>query len=399
MLPGVKTDPRRPSDRRVQTVCLLTLTLLAAGGALFLLRPVLVPFVLALFFTQCLAPVIKLLMRHANCPRGVAVTVAALLGVGVLTGAGFVVASSVGKMEANSDAYADSLKNLTNKVIASNVARRAGVRPGTVDGAWVRDAVKSSALVGSVFSGTASVLSSTGTTVLLMIFMLYGRRNPPRRPGGLMSEIDDHVQRYISLTVVISVLTGGVVWITLGVLGVQFAAVFGLLAFLLNFIPNVGAVLATLLPLPIVLLDPHLHVPAKVMAFAIPGGFQVFVGSLVQPRLLGNSLDLHPVVVVLSLLFFAYIWGVAGAFLAVPLTAVFRIVFERIPSTRPLAAALAGNLGPLTDTFDSPAVEVVTAVPVVTAVAPRPANGTATSHGDAAARRPDESGAVPIADR
>ena len=239
--------------------------------------------------------------------------------------------------------------------------------------------VKDTTLRSNVLTGTAGVLSNTGTTVLLMVFLLYGRRPHPRRPGGLMAEVDDRVQRYISLTVVISVFTGLLVGATLSILHVQSAAVFGLLAFLLNFIPNVGAVIATLLPLPVVLLDPHLGVAAKVLAFAIPGGVQVLVGSLVQPRLLGNSLDLHPVVLVLSLLFFTLIWGVAGAFLGVPLTAVFRIVFERIPITRPLAAALAGNLDPLTDTFDTPDVERVT---VVAAPPPPPTNGTATHHGD-----------------
>ena len=141
MLAGVRTDPHRPTDRRVQTACLLTLTLLAAGGAMYLLRPVLVPFVLALFFAQCLAPVIKVLMRHGRCPRGVAVTAAALLGVGVLVGAGFVVASSVRNMAENYDAYAESLRSLTAKAFSSTLAQRLGVQPGrptTPCGTWSR---------------------------------------------------------------------------------------------------------------------------------------------------------------------------------------------------------------------------------------------------------------------
>ena len=76
----------------------------------------------------------------------------------------------------------------------------------------------------------------------------------------------------------------------------------------------------------------------------------MLIGSLLQPKMTGQSLDLHPVVILLSLLFFTMIWGAGGAFLAVPLTATFKIVFEKIPNTRPLAAALAGNLAPLTDT-------------------------------------------------
>ncbi len=137
----------------------------------------------------------------------------------------------------------------------------------------------------------------------------------------------------------------------------QFAAVFGLLAGVLTFIPNFGGVIATLLPLPVVLLDAKLSIPVRILAFAIPATIQVLIGSLLQPKMTGQSLDLHPVVILLSLLFFTMIWGAGGAFLAVPLTATFKIIFEKIPNTRPLAAALAGNLDPLTDTLEAPAVE------------------------------------------
>src|SRR4051794_30403117 len=88
----------RPSDRRVQTVCLLILTLIAIGVALALLRSVLVPFVLALFFAQCLAPMIDFLMRRFRMPHALAVSIASIIGLGVLTGVGFIVAASVGTM-------------------------------------------------------------------------------------------------------------------------------------------------------------------------------------------------------------------------------------------------------------------------------------------------------------
>jgi AI-2 transport protein TqsA len=157
-----------------------------------------------------------------------------------------------------------------------------------------------------------------------------------------------------------SAVTGILVGLSLAILNVKFAAGFGFLAFLLNFIPNVGAVIATVLPVPIIFLDQSMqgHLITQLLAIAIPAGIQVGLGSL-QPRVLGNSLDLHPVVVLLSLLFFTMIWGVGGAFLATPLTAVIKIVFEKIPATRPLAAALAGNLEPLTETIDPPIETVV----------------------------------------
>jgi AI-2 transport protein TqsA len=134
---------------------------------------------------------------------------------------------------------------------------------------------------------------------------------------------------------------------------VEFAWVFALLAFLLNFVPSVGAIIASLLPLPVILLSPEMSLTAKLLAFAIPAAIQFVIGSFVQPRVQGHALDLHPVVIVLALIFFGMIWGLMGAFLATPITAVVRIIFARIPITRPLADMLAGNLDVLSAAGES----------------------------------------------
>lgn len=342
----------------MQTVCLLILTLISIGVALWLLQPVLVPFVLALFFSQCLSPVIKLLMRRLRLPHVVAVTMAVLLGAGLLTGVGFILASSVGNMsdEQNFQQLRVGLGQFFQKMVHSRIALLAGIKPDASTDSFVKFVQdKSVEWISNVLASIAGGVRNGASVLLLMAFLLFGRR--PRaankgNPAGLIDEIENRVQRYISLTVFISALTGIFVGVPLSIMGVQFAAGFGFLAFLLNFIPNIGAVIATVLPLPIVLLDPHMPIIVKLMVFVIPTLVQVGIGSLVQPRMLGNSLELHPVVVLLSLLFFTMIWGVGGAFLATPLTAVIKIVLEKIPATRPLAAAMAGNLEPLTQSID-----------------------------------------------
>jgi AI-2 transport protein TqsA len=97
-----------------------------------------------------------------------------------------------------------------------------------------------------------------------------------------------------------------------------------------------------------------MEIPAKLLAIILPAAIQFIIGSLVQPRMLGHSLQLHPVVLLLALLFFAMIWGIPGAFLATPLTAVIKIIFEKIPATHALAAVLAGDLDPLIQPIDVP---------------------------------------------
>jgi AI-2 transport protein TqsA len=346
----MKTSSTRPADRRVQTVCLLILTLIATAVALYFLQPVLVPFVLALFFTQCLTPLIEFLMDRYRWPQMVAVAAAALAGAAVVTGVGFLLASSMSGIAV----YSDRFQALGEQLADTRVAHALGIKSGaTIDSLMNLLRGSFGDMFGAVYTQATAIVRNTVTVLILMGFLLFGRRSR-RRTSGILGEIEERVQRYITLTSLISVFTGLFVGITLRALNVQFSAGFGFLAFLLNYIPNIGAVIATLLPLPFVFLDPHLTVVAKIAALAIPGLMQAGVGSFIQPRMMGYSLDLHPVVLLLSLIFFTVLWGVSGAFLATPLTAVIKIVFEKIPETRPLAALLAGNLEPLARTLDSP---------------------------------------------
>ena len=353
------TKRPQPSDRRVQTVCLLILALIAVAWAMQQLKTVLVPFVLALFFSQCLTPFIDYLMKRFRLPQMLAVTVAALGGAAVVVGVGFLLASSIAGMSQKQSfaPYQERFDHYTEDFLASRPARLLGIKPGATSES-ILNLMRGSFgnVFGFVYTQATTILTNTTTVLILMAFLLFGRRRTGRRTG-ILAEIDLRIQRYISLTVLISILTGLLVGGTLGILQVQFAAGFGFLAFLLNFIPNLGAVVATLLPLPLVFLDPHLSIVVKLLAVLIPSLVQIGIGTFLQPRMMGQSLELHPVVLLLSLLFFAMIWGLAGAFLATPLTAVIKIVFEKIPATRALAAALAGDLEPLAESIDPPPVE------------------------------------------
>ena len=354
----------RPSDRRVQTACLLILTLIAVGTALAQLKDVVVPFVLALFFSQCLTPMIDFLMRRLGWPQMVAVSVAALVGVAMVAGVGALLASSVSGMQ-NSTGYQNQFEQLKENVLSSRVAIWLGVKPGGTSSLILEALQGKSVDLFTVVAGLiANILKNTATVLILMAFLLFGRRRGKRSRSGILNEIEERVQRYISLTVFISILTGVLVGSTLSILHVQFAAGFGFLAFLLNFIPNLGAVVATLLPIPFAFLDPSHTIVHGVLAIAIPAAIQVGIGSFVQPRMMGQSLELHPVVLLLSLLFFTMIWGLGGAFLATPLTAVIKIIFEKIPAMRPLAAAFAGNLDPLAAMVESSSRDTTVTTPM-----------------------------------
>lgn len=324
------------ADRRVQTVCLLILAFVASGFALWELQPALVPFVLALFFAACLKPVIEFQMRYLRMPRMLAVAGAILLAAAIITLIGIPLTSSVQQMWPS---FEHEFGEFVRKAKQSWVVERLGLNNllPTDAGTWTVS-------LSAAFVQASSIASKTFLVIVFTLFILLGRPGQKRRPSGVLAEIEVRVQLYISQMVLLSAIAGILVWIVLRVLGVQLAGLFGVLAFLLNFIPTIGSIIATLLPLPVILIDSHMGLTAQVCAIAIPATIQIILGNAVQPRFLGNALDLHPIVVLISLIFWSIIWGLAGAFLAAPMTAVLRIVLERIPATRPVAELLAGRI-------------------------------------------------------
>jgi AI-2 transport protein TqsA len=335
---------QRRADRRVQTVCLLILTLIASGAALFLLRPVLVPFVLALFFAYCLTPLLDWQTRRWRIPQILAVFGTAILAAVLVVLLGLPLAVSADRMSQRfKERYEPQLKTMLGRADARLHLNRFGVRLSEQGNLIFPDDVRN-LFLSSVPSEVTAFVSRGVLVIIFTIFILMGRTaNRPNR-SGVLDEIEARVQKYLSQLIFLSAVTGLLVTIILALLGVEFAAVFGFLAFLLNFIPTIGGIIATLLPLPVILLSPDMAITTKVLAVALPGGLQFILGNLVQPRVFGSALGLHPVVVLLALIFWGMIWGLAGAFLATPMTAVLRIVLERIPATKPLAELLKGNL-------------------------------------------------------
>jgi AI-2 transport protein TqsA len=333
---AVGSTEQARADLHVQTICLLILAFFAAGVGLYLLRPVLVPFVLALFFAACLKPLIRFQQMRLRMPQPVAVAGAVLVAIAVMVLIGIRLVSSINNMR---PIFLAQFDQFVSKFAQALPLQRFGFNPPNIK---IPDEA-TSWFFSALGKGT-DIASATFLVIVFTLFILLGRRGERAPASGLLVEIERRVQRYINQMVLLSAITGILVAVILALLGVKFAAVFGFLAFLLNFIPTIGSIFATLLPLPIILLSPDLGLTQKVLAVSIPAALQIYLGNAVQPRVLGNALDLHPIVILISLIFWSMIWGLPGAFLATPVTAVLRIVLDKIPATRPVAELLAGRL-------------------------------------------------------
>ena len=325
-------------EQRLQTVCLLILSSAAVAGVLYWLRPVLVPFVLAVFIVYGLLPLVEFQVSRLRLPRPLAVGSTLVVGIVLLGGLGMLVSTSVAQLQANSHAYQAYIETLAARLSSILPAASLPAEGNPLAGANV----------GGVLLSTANAvvgLVSQGVLVLvIVVYLLLGGVRRPGHPADTWAEIETGIEHYVVTKAAISLATGALVGASLALLRVEFALVFGVLAFLLNFIPGVGSVIATLLPLPVVVVSPDISPLSAVLAIAVPGVIQFAIGNVVEPRLMGEALDLHPLVILLTLIVWGMLWGVVGMLLATPMTATLKILFEKLEPMRPVAHVLAGRL-------------------------------------------------------
>ncbi len=200
-----------------------------------------------------------------------------------------------------------------------------------------------------VISFSSSLTKMAGYTLLIFIFMFFLFLEYPylndkikeafsfreaKKFNIISTRILNLVGRYFFIKLIISFLTGLEVWGALKLLGVDFALVWGGIAFALNFVPTVGSTVVVILISiqGIVQFYPEVFLPTLV--FLLNLGIQQLMGNLIEPRIQGSNLNLSPVLILISLAFWAWLWGPLGAILAVPITVMLRVMFSYFDSTK-----------------------------------------------------------------
>jgi AI-2 transport protein TqsA len=322
---------------RIRTLCMLVMTTIAVGAALNWLAPVMIPFVLSVFVATALSRMVGALQRWFRMPRAVAMTIIVLGALVILAGVGALIAMSVSQLTANRAVYQTQVESLANRL--APLLGRFGVELSSFFPSM-------STIAGWMLSASNALATVVSEGLVVMIFVVFLLSSAGDSPAvGVWADIEMRIQKYLLTKTALSALVGVMTGVILAILHVDLALVFGVFAFLLNFIPNIGPAFATLLPLPIVLMDPSISATASVLAIALPGTMHFMVGNVLEPKIMGESLDLDPIVVLVTLIFWGMIWGFVGLLLATPITAIVKILLERNAITRPVADALAGRVG------------------------------------------------------
>jgi AI-2 transport protein TqsA len=220
-------------------------------------------------------------------------------------------------------------------------------------------------LTGDLVSALSGVLANAFLILLTVIFILLEasgfpakmRRalRSPEESTEQLKRVLDSINRYMGIKTLTSLGTGVAIWAWLSILGVDFAILWALIAFLLNFVPTVGSILAAI---PAVLLA-LVQLGAQ-GAVLVAFGYlvvNILVGSILEPKIMGRGLGLSTLVVFVSLVFWGWVLGPMGMFLSVPLTMALKIALDANPQTRPVAIMLGPEVKELIETDTGKPVE------------------------------------------
>jgi AI-2 transport protein TqsA len=306
--------------------------------------PLLLPLLVAAFLAIVCFPLVNWL-RSRGTPTWFAVFVALLVVLAAVLVPAFVVHNAARQFAVVAPRYQERLQQMTTaslewfEYLGVNATQLAGL----LDSGVVLD------LVGLLLSGLAALLSNAFLVVLTMAFILMEAACIPQklvealdtRPDELdrLRTMGHEVQHYLWIKTLVSLGTGVLVTLWVSAFGLEFALLWGLLAFLLNYIPNFGSILAAI---PALLLSLIQLGPWGTMLIAIGYlSINTIIGNIVEPYVLGHRLQLSPLVVLLSLIFWGWMWGPVGMLLAVPMTMAIRIMLENSPDLRWIAVLLS----------------------------------------------------------
>ena len=175
----------------------------------------------------------------------------------------------------------------------------------------------------------------------MTLFLLLGKKT--NNTSSEWNQIIGNVKKYIFTKFITSAATGILTGLIYWFLGIELALIFGSLTFILNFIPYFGSIIAVLIPLPIAFLqfsDPT----TVILIIILPLIVHLIIGNIVEPKIFGEALGLHPITIILSLIFWGMIWGIIGVLLAAPITSIIKLTFEKFETTKYISRLLEGKI-------------------------------------------------------
>ncbi|HCN97505.1 AI-2E family transporter [Leclercia sp. TB492] len=306
---------------------------------------ILVQLLLALFFAIVLNPLVTWFLRR-GFSRPLAITIVVVVMLIGLTALFGVLAASLNEFAAMLPKYN---KELTRKLVdVQEMFPFLNLHISPERMLKRMDSEKVMTFATALMTQLSGAMASVLLLVMTVVFMLFEVRHVPYKMRFALNNPQIHiaglhralkgVSHYLALKTLLSLWTGAIVWLGLTLLGVQFALMWGVLAFLLNYVPNIGAVISAVPPMIQAFLFNGLYECAMVGALFLI--VHMVLGNIVEPRMMGHRLGMSTMVVFLSLLIWGWLLGPVGMLLSVPLTSVCKIWMETTQGGSKLAILL-----------------------------------------------------------
>ncbi|UTW48279.1 AI-2E family transporter [Bacterioplanoides sp. SCSIO 12839] len=306
---------------------------------------IIIPFLLAFFIAVISAPLMRWLTQH-KIPDVLAILMLVCGFVFIGSMVATLVGSTLNSFYQDMPLYEEKLGALVTDAVAWLRSMGLEVADNIVTEYVNPGAVMK--MVASVFNGLGGVLANTFLILFTVVFILLEASSFPAKLKRAFGEettafvqferFSNSVQQYLAIKSLVSLGTGCTIGLILWVIGVDYAPLWALVAFLLNYIPNIGSIIAAIPAVLIALIQ--LGVGEAVLVGISYVLVNTVFGNVIEPRLMGRSLGLSTLVVFISLVFWGWILGPVGMLLSIPLTMVMKIALESRPQSRWIATLL-----------------------------------------------------------
>lgn len=331
------------------SAALISVTLI--GYLLMAGRGFLLPWIMALFIWNLLNT-LNSSIQHIPwigkyLPTSVSMLFSLLVVVGLIWELVHIVTNNVNEVLHASARYQESFKHLLGQMNQTLLAKFMSNLDRFIDELNIQK------ILVNVYGGFTSVASSAFLITIYVVFLFIEQSVfsakikllvPSQQQRKIMNELIARTlrdtQTYLGLKTLMGLLTAFASWGIMNWIGLDFAEFWALLIFFLNYIPNIGSIIATLFPALLALIQFQSWFPFIAMTSGLVA-VQFVLGTLIEPRFLGRSLNLSPLVILFALGLWGVIWGVVGMFLSVPITVMMIIIFAHFPATRPIAIMLS----------------------------------------------------------
>ncbi|HAE02408.1 MAG TPA: AI-2E family transporter [Rhodospirillaceae bacterium] len=345
--PGIRTNFRVVSVFAAFALVALFIYLMVVA------EDILLPFVIAVFIVILLDSLAIRLSKYSikgrRLPDWLCMTISILVFIGTFVLLANLIRSNINAVNAALPEYETNIRALLDKGLALVGAREL---PSVRD---LIDQIDVGQTLGSTVSALAAITGNTLTVLFYVAFILleqvtFGRKvdalfqktDDRKRARAMVDRVTKDIQTYIGLKTFVSAITGILSYIVMALVGVDFAGFWAVLIFILNFIPYIGSLVGVAFPAVLTLVQFDSLIPF-VITSTVLASVQLAVGNIIEPRMMGRSLNLSPLVILLSLAIFGQIWGIVGMVLSMPFMVIAMIVCAGFEATRPVAIVLSAT--------------------------------------------------------